>query len=54
MDFGHSGKPMRQAKVLSKARSHALAGISRVTLDRIEKGKRAGWRPNEKFFSRWG
>jgi len=39
MDDGNNVRKMREAKMLSKAELARLAGISPLTLDRIEKGK---------------
>lgn len=39
MDQENKVKSMREAKMLSKAELARLAGISPLTLDRIEKGK---------------
>ena len=39
MDNGNNVRKMREAKMLSKAELARLAGISPLTLDRIEKGK---------------
>jgi DNA-binding XRE family transcriptional regulator len=39
MDHENNVKKMREAKMLSKAELARLAGISPLTLDRIEKGK---------------
>jgi DNA-binding XRE family transcriptional regulator len=39
MDQENNVKKMREAKMLSKAELARLAGISPLTLDRIEKGK---------------
>lgn len=39
MDQENSVKKFREAKMLSKAELARLAGISPLTLDRIEKGK---------------
>jgi DNA-binding XRE family transcriptional regulator len=39
MDQENRVKSMREAKMLSKAELARLAGISPLTLDRIEKGK---------------
>lgn len=39
MDDGNNVRRMREAKMLSKAELARLAGISPLTLDRIEKGK---------------
>ncbi len=39
MDQENNVKRMREAKMLSKAELARLAGISPLTLDRIEKGK---------------
>jgi DNA-binding XRE family transcriptional regulator len=39
MDQENNVRKMREAKMLSKAELARLAGISPLTLDRIEKGK---------------
>ena len=39
MDQENAVKKLREAKMLSKAELARLAGISPLTLDRIEKGK---------------
>jgi DNA-binding XRE family transcriptional regulator len=39
MDHENNVKKMREAKMLSKSELARLAGISPLTLDRIEKGK---------------
>lgn len=39
MDQSNSVKKLREAKMLSKAELARMAGISPLTLDRIEKGK---------------
>ena len=39
MDKSNNVKKIREAKMLSKAELARLAGISPLTLDRIEKGK---------------
>jgi len=39
MDDGNNVRKMREAKMLSKSELARLAGISPLTLDRIEKGK---------------
>jgi len=39
VDDGNNVRKMREAKMLSKAELARLAGISPLTLDRIEKGK---------------
>jgi DNA-binding XRE family transcriptional regulator len=39
MDKSNNVKKVREAKMLSKAELARLAGISPLTLDRIEKGK---------------
>jgi DNA-binding XRE family transcriptional regulator len=39
MDDGNNVRKLREAKMLSKAELARLAGISPLTLDRIEKGK---------------
>jgi DNA-binding XRE family transcriptional regulator len=39
MDQSNNVKKVREAKMLSKAELARLAGISPLTLDRIEKGK---------------
>jgi len=39
MDDGNNVRKMREAKMLSKAELARMAGISPLTLDRIEKGK---------------
>ena len=39
MDNGNNVRKMREAKMLSKSELARLAGISPLTLDRIEKGK---------------
>lgn len=39
MDDGNNVRKMREAKMLSKTELARLAGISPLTLDRIEKGK---------------
>jgi DNA-binding XRE family transcriptional regulator len=39
MDQRNNVKKMREAKMLSKAELARMAGISPLTLDRIEKGK---------------
>ena len=39
MDPGNNVKKIREAKMLSKAELARMAGISPLTLDRIEKGK---------------
>jgi len=39
MDQGNNVKRIREAKMISKAELARMAGISPLTLDRIEKGK---------------
>ena len=39
MEQGNNVRKLREAKMLSKAELARLAGISPITLDRIEKGK---------------
>jgi len=39
MDDGNNVRKMREAKMLSKSELARMAGISPLTLDRIEKGK---------------
>jgi len=39
MDNGNNVRKMREAKMLSKSELARMAGISPLTLDRIEKGK---------------
>jgi len=39
MDDGNNVRKMREAKMLSKTELARMAGISPLTLDRIEKGK---------------
>ena len=39
MDYDNNVKKIREARMLSKAELARLAGISPLTLDRIEKGK---------------